>query len=41
MAVDDCCASLRASLGADPRYEVFYDGPGAAVYRRLTPGAGG
>src|SRR5262249_28283420 len=38
MAVDDCCASLRAALGADPRYRLVYDGPGAAVYRRLTPG---
>jgi len=33
-ADDDCCAVLRASLAADPRYQRVYDGPGAAVFVR-------
>lgn len=33
---DDCCWSLRESLGSDNRYELAYDGPGATVYRRVS-----
>ena len=29
-----CCTTLVASLGEDPRYELVYDGPGATIYAR-------
>jgi hypothetical protein len=29
-----CCAALRSSLAADPRYRLIYDGPGATVFAR-------
>ncbi len=38
---DDCCWSLRQSLNADPGYEAIYNGPGAALYRRLDPAGSG
>lgn len=30
----ECCARLRASMFADPSYEVVYDGAGATIFRR-------
>ncbi|MDP9264822.1 MAG: hypothetical protein M3O91_01695 [Chloroflexota bacterium] len=29
-----CCASLRAGLAADPRYDLVYDGAGASIFAR-------
>ena len=34
---EDCCWSIRASLRADPRYELLHDGPGATVFRAPAP----
>jgi len=35
--VEDCCWSLRASLRADPRYELLHDGSGATIFRAPPP----
>ncbi len=34
-ARDECCAPLRASLAADPRYRLAHDGGGAAIFVRV------
>lgn len=32
---EECCAALRAALGADPRYRLVFENDGAAVFARV------